>query len=62
MNPTTLEQLQSLVSVSSQIALIGKDANLEDFAVVQNLLALNRELVKVTGPIQAYSKYANSVA
>lgn len=62
MNPTTLGQLQSLVSISSQIALIGKEGDFTDDSVVLNLLSLNRELVKVTGVLRAYQRYVQSVA
>lgn len=61
MNDNTREQLVQLVSLSSQIALIGKDGEFTD-EVVLNLLSLNRELVKVTGVLRAYQRYINSNA
>lgn len=62
MNPITIEHLETLISVSARIALFGPDPDLNDPAVVAGLLVLNRELVKVTGPIQAFSKFSNSIA
>lgn len=57
----TLTQLERLVSICSQVAFVGKDADLDDDVVVQNILSLNRELVTLTGVLRAYQRYANSL-
>lgn len=62
MNETTREQLSQLVSLSSQIALIGEKGDFSNNDVVLNLLSLNRELVKVTGVLRAYQRYIQSIA
>lgn len=56
----TKEQLQALISISSQIVLIAGDEPEFTTEMVTSLLSLNRDLVKITGTLRAYQRFINT--